>query len=176
MKQRFESDSYKVYAQLEQFLLVAANEYKVDEEGLELLRTKYKEDVNVDSLMAEMPIFYKMCEDIHIVCFDDILEMLRNDAEKLVLMANVVQIVLLLQINPATSATPERTFSLARSLKTWKRSTMLPKRFNSLAILCYHKQRTDKIDLVQVANEFVSLYPERKMAFGTFTPEDFERH
>ena len=34
--------------------------------------------------------------------------------------------------------------------------TMTQKRFNSLAILNCHKLRTDEIDLIKIANEFVS--------------------
>ena len=41
-------------------------------------------------------------------------------------------------------------------------------RFRNLAILNTHKQRTDKLCLVSVANEFVALNDNRKCNFGTF--------
>ena len=56
-------------------------------------------------------------------------------------------------VRAATSATPERSFSLARRLKTWLRSTMSQKRFNSLAVLLFQKEITDENFLVDVANE-----------------------
>ena len=78
----------------------------------------------------------------------------------------------LVLICAATSATPERTFSQARGLKTWLRSTMSQKRFNSLAILSFHKEITDKISSIDVANEFVELKPMRKSIFGKFGKDD----
>ena len=41
-------------------------------------------------------------------------------------------------------------------------------RFSNLTILNTHKQRTDKLCLVSVANEFVALNDNRKCNFGTF--------
>ena len=76
-------------------------------------------------------------------------------------------------LNPATSATPERSFSLARRIKTWQRATMSQRRFNSLAILNCHKDGTDKIDLVSVGNDFVSKHNEGYRTFGKFVKDDF---
>ena len=56
-------------------------------------------------------------------------------------------------VRAATSATPDGSFSLARRLKTWLRSTMNQKLFNSLAVLSFQKEITDEIFLVDVANE-----------------------
>ena len=51
---------------------------------------------------------------------------------------------------------------------------MTQKRFNSLAVLSFHKELTDKISLVNVANEFVASKPSRKNIFGKFVESDFE--
>ena len=75
-------------------------------------------------------------------------------------------------VRAATSATPERSFSLARRLKTWLRSTMNQKRFNSLAILSFHKEITDEISVVDAANEFVATKPTRQDIFGNFSNND----
>ena len=45
-------------------------------------------------------------------------------------LVNACKICRILAINLASSATAERTFFLARRVKTWMRSTMLPTRFN----------------------------------------------
>ena len=47
-------------------------------------------------------------------------------------------------------------------------------RFSNLTILNTHKQRTDKLCLVAVANEFVALNDNRKGNFGTFRKSDFK--
>ena len=57
------------------------------------------------------------------------------------LIGEVVIICKLLHVNPATSASAERSFSMARRLKTWLRSNMKQARFNNLAIQNFHKKR-----------------------------------
>ena len=42
-------------------------------------------------------------------------------SEEKTLLPNVVRVLMLLLINPATSASAERLFSMARRLKTWER-------------------------------------------------------
>ena len=73
----------------------------------------------------------------------------------------------------ATSATPERSFSTMRRLKTWLRSTMSQSRFNSLTLINKNKSTVDGMSLVDIANdEFVSLQPSRQSVFGKFTDDD----
>ena len=47
-------------------------------------------------------------------------------------------------------------------------------RFSNLTILNTHKQRTDKLCLVAVANEFVALNDNRKGNFDTFRESDLK--
>ena len=58
---------------------------------------------------------------------------------------------------PASNAMSERSFSTLRRVKTYLRSTMRQDRLNYLMILHVHKERTDALDLKEVANEFVGL-------------------
>ena len=53
---------------------------------------------------------------------------------------------------------------------------MTNKRFNFLSILNVHKDLTDKINLVDVGNEFVSLYGSRYQYFDAFEASDFNHH
>ena len=69
--------------------------------------------------------------------------MQNRPTEDFILVPNVINIIKLVAVNPATIATADRTFSLARNLKTWLQSTMLPARFNFLALLKLHKERTE---------------------------------
>ena len=47
-------------------------------------------------------------------------------------------------------------------------------RFSNLTILDTHKQRTNKLCLVAVTNEFVALNDNRKGNFGTFKESDLK--
>jgi len=66
---------------------------------------------------------------------------------------------------PATNATNERSFSVMRCVKSYLWSTMWQER---LMVLNIYKEQLDKLDLVAVANEFVSDSEHRKRFFGTF--------
>ena len=50
----------------------------------------------------------------------------------------------------ATSVTVELSFSTMRRVKAWLRSSMKQKRFNSLAILNFHKDMIHEITVVKI--------------------------
>ena len=66
-----------------------------------------------------------------------------------------------------TSASPEKSFSLARRVKTWLQSSMTQTRFNALAILHSHTDIVDKLPLVAIGNDFVDNLPSRQNNLGT---------
>ncbi len=45
---------------------------------------------------------------------------------------------------------------------------MTQQRLNNLMVLHVHKDHTDKLNLCEVANEFVSVNERRQEVFGTF--------
>lgn len=107
--------------------------------------------------------------------FSDIVEEVKGLAgDQRAMISEIVQICKLLLVNPATAATGERSFSMARRVKTWLRAKMTQQRFNHVAILNTHKTRTDALRLIDVANEFVSRNDNRKRNFGTFTDADLD--
>ena len=87
------------------------------------------------------------------------------------MIGSVVNICKLILVNPATTARAERSFSLARRLLTWLRSKMGKKQFNNLAVLHFHKHRTDAIDVLSVANDFITN-ENRVKNFGKFSTAD----
>ena len=72
---------------------------------------------------------------------------------------------------PATNAVSERSFSTLKRVKTYLRSTTGDSRLNHLMMLHVHKDRTDAITLVDVANDFVGKKENRKQLFGKFLRE-----
>ena len=69
---------------------------------------------------------------------------------------------------PVTSATAERSFSSLRRIKTYLRNSMGHCRLNNLFMLYVHTSKTDTLDLVTVAKEFVSVNSRRTRYFGKF--------
>lgn len=70
-----------------------------------------------------------------------------------------------------TNAISERSFSAMRRLKTYLRSTMGQKRLNGIMLLHVHKEMTDKLSVVELANTFTNT-EHRQSVFGTFTQKD----
>ena len=84
------------------------------------------------------------------------------------LLSQVVLLMKLILVMPATNATSERSFSALRRIKTYLRSTMKQERLDSLIVLHVHKDLIGALDLSQVANEFVEGNNTRKQRFGKF--------
>ena len=74
-------------------------------------------------------------------------------------------------MNPATSCSPERYFSIARRLKSWLLPTMTGQRFNGLALLNVLKECTDQLDLMEIdqneqrRKDFWEIYQKRILDF-----------
>ena len=77
----------------------------------------------------------------------------------------VIKLVTLILVMPATNATSERCFSALRRLKTWLRATTVQQRINWCMLLHVHKDRTDQLTLPDIVNEFVSHNAGRKHMF-----------
>ena len=71
-------------------------------------------------------------------------------------------------VNPASSATAERSFSMLRRLKHWLRATMTQRRLNSCAVLSAHQIILDDIDWTSIAQDFISRNEFRRRLFGSF--------
>ena len=79
---------------------------------------------------------------------------------------NVESLIRLLLVNPASSATAERSFSGLRRLKTYLRSTCGQLRLNNLAICHVHKEILDTVDMHQLMKEFILANDTRASVFG----------
>ena len=111
-----------------------------------------------------------LIKDAQINCFADVLKVVKSltDYERH-MITEVVVICKLLLVNPATSATGERSFSMARRVKMWLRANMKQQRFNNVALSHTHKARTDKFRLLDEENEFVQRNENRFRNIGKFT-------
>ena len=133
----------------------------------------YKDDIDPMQIQTEAFSMSTMFQGCNCKKFSNILEHLESlHPTKCALIPNLLTIVHLILINPATSCTPERSFLVGQRIKTWLRSTMTTKRFNNLSILSVHKELTGSINLVDIDNEFPSKYDGHRMKFGKFVPSD----
>ena len=94
---------------------------------------------------------------------------LRNMVPAMRFMFPTVEaLVRLLLVNPASSASAERSFSSLRRLKTYIRSTCGQLRLNSRPIaMCHiHKHILDDVDVCNSMREFVQYRDNRSITFG----------
>ena len=155
---RFDQPGYIMYHNLEDLLIKAANKQDFSVE-LQKITDFYKDDLNPSSLSVQLTNLRSHFDDItSAVTFRDCLQYLRqlSDEAHCSFYSEVCQVTKLLLIMPATKACSERSFSVTRRLKTYLRSTMGQARLNHLMILHMYKEQLDDLDLIALANQFVS--------------------
>ena len=88
------------------------------------------------------------------------------DTIKRMLVAEVIKLVKLILIMPASNDVSDRSFSSLKRIKNYLRSVATNNRLNHLLILHIHKLLTDGLDLTKVTDEFIEKKEERKSKFG----------
>ena len=84
------------------------------------------------------------------------------------LLDQVVRIVQLILVMPATNATSEMSFSALRRIKDYLRATMKRETKSFACPLCA-KELTNSLNLEDIANNFISGSAHRIYVFGSFT-------
>ena len=131
----------------------------------------YAKDINKDSLKVQLESLktYFEKQESEKVKLSDIFGYLRKlEPAMRAIYSEIVTLVRILLVIPATNATSERTISALRRVKTYLRNTMTQTRMNSLLSLHVHKERTDALDLKAIANEFTARNERRRCVFGKF--------
>ena len=94
------------------------------------------------------------------------------DSSCKIILSKVCILGKLILVMPATNAVSEQSFSVLKQVKTYLRATTEDSRLNHLMILHAHDDKTDAVNLVDVANNFVGEKENRKQFFGTFSITD----
>ena len=160
-----------MYKNLENLLVSAANG-KEFEEHFGIITEFYGTDFNPLRLKAQLEILAAHFQTSSCnVSFKDIkayFQSLSVPASSLFSEITLMQLILVL---PATNATSEQSFSAMRRVKNYLRSTMGQERLNHLMVHV-HKSETDSLDIIQIANDFISRNDHREQVFGTFSGQD----
>jgi len=167
LKNRFQQErGMPVAAALEQMLLNSARgSFSADALPSEL--HMYRKDVDEQRLCVQL----KMLPDLvhtynernpatpikQVTSLRTLCDIINDVSSSKVMFSEVFRILRLVLTIPVTSATAERTFSVLRRLKTFLRSSMSQPQLNHTMLLHIHKSRTDQLNLVEVAKEFVSV-------------------
>ena len=160
------------FSNVEQLLLKSINSESYQKEYDDFVLV-YADAVKTTLLPSELLILHTMFESFEPVQFDDIVENLKTiSPQEHVIINNLITIIKIVLTTGATSATLEKSFSLARQVKTWLWSSIKQKRFNALAILHSNKEIVEKLSLVATGNDFVDNLPIRRNNLGIFSESD----
>ena len=164
-----------MFLNIESLLIqAAAPTGNIDVPKLASLHEIYDGEIDMDALEVEANVFRAIMSNCRVGCFKDVYNKIKTFPEnKKELIPNIMRIIKLLLINPATYCSPERSFSTARKLKYWSRSTMASQRLSGLALLNINKECTDQDDLMEVGNEFIDQNEQRRKNFGKYTENEF---
>ena len=109
------------------------------------------------------------------LCFDSIKGALDTLGKGRELFSEVITLVTMYYVLPASSAKTERSFSSLRRLKTYLRYTMTETRINNLLVLHVHKKRTDTLDVKDVTMQFVFDTKTESKHFARILTAEFRK-
>ena len=135
LKIHFNQLAFTPFLKIKQLLLNIIHDKNFEDE-LTYVFNVYKINIDLMQVRTEAFSMSTMFQGSNCTNFSDILEHLESlHPNKRALIPSFLTIVHLILINPATSCTPERSFPVARRIKTWLLSAIKTKRFNNLSIL-----------------------------------------
>ena len=137
------------------------------------LKQLYDQDVDCDRLSLQLQMLQdaikggndriKQVTKVQTIC--DVL----NDCPGIKRMLSEVHKLLKIYYTvPVTTSSAVRCFSGLRRIKTYLRNSMTQPRLNHCMLLHVHRSRTDNLDTVTIAREFIGRNERRITFFGHF--------
>ncbi|KAI6658762.1 hypothetical protein LOD99_15087 [Oopsacas minuta] len=166
IKDRFDQKGFQMLQNLETAL--TSSENASDSDLIGSIIAFYGDNfTHADRLHTQLKLLH--CSGAALTDLPSIIIYLKslNSTEKS-FFSEVIKIVKLILVMPATNATSERSFSALRRLKSWLRTTTCQARLNWCLLLHVHKQRTDGLPLKVLVNEFVTCNESRMRLFGRY--------
>lgn len=124
----------------------------------------------LEDLQLELAMFRKTQKldnlSSHAILNQYVLKLSGMSKEVRNMFPKVEELTKLLLVNPASSASAERSFSSLRRLKTYLRSTIGQMRLNNVAVCHVHKHILDEIDQTEIMRQYVQFKPNRQAIFG----------
>jgi hypothetical protein len=176
---RFEQNDFKIYVNVQELLLKSIAGECVEDELDSVIKT-YTNDIDKYALTGQLKLLPQVAKtmgfDSSKFDVNDLVKLLQSlDNSQKCLLSEVCTLGKILLVMPATNAVSERSFSALKRVKTYLRSTTGPARLNHLMLVHVHKEKTDSLNLLNIANAFVSAKQNRKQLFGNFSEKDAPR-
>ena len=176
LEDRFnQKDALAPVLALESLLILAANGENYESELQAVEDSFYANDIDVTRLKRQLAILTDVVKEFNpvirkVTSIRTVSDAMNANSTCKLMLSEVHKLLRLYWTVPITSSTSERTFSVLKRLLTYLRSAMTEKRLNNCMLLHVHKDLTDQLDILEVANSFISVNLERKKYFGSFAP------
>lgn len=165
IEQRFNQPGFKTYSQLQNLLFCAirGEDYK---ENLQTIMEVYGSDFDGERLDTQLITLSTNFPSTDNLGLRDIVDYIKELSPAQQLLYNeVIKLLKIILVMPATNALSERSFSQLRRIKNYLRSTMTQQRLNHCMILNAYVNDTDEIDLNDIAKDFI-FSEHRQHVFG----------
>ena len=172
IRERFQQKDYvETFQTMENLLLKALSE---EDFGLDLQQISLFSGSDLDKFKLETQLTTLTHIDEKQVAIKDAVKIISSlNASQKMLVSEVLKLVRLILLVPATNVASERSCSTLRRVKTYLRSSITQKRLNSCLVLATYKEQVDKPKLVEVANQFCFNNEHCFSIFGKFKNKRF---
>ena len=141
---------------------------------LEVVLSDYSEEINQYRFSTQLQILKSKFVDSNEKIVSAVINYMKNNiGVQADFYSEIIVLLKLYLLLPATNAVSERSASAIRRIKNWLRSTMSQERLNHCMLFSIHKEKTDEINLKNVTNVFCEANEKRRRTFGIFCDEDF---
>ena len=124
------------------------------------------------SLTLKFALFWTMIGKKNFLTFDDISKAAKNlKIHERLSVSEEIKVIAFLHVNPCSSVSGERLFSIARRVKSWLRSIVTTGEFNSVLILRSQNVKTKNLVLLAIADNFI-CNDDRRQNFGRHASND----
>lgn len=164
LEKRISDKALPALIAIENIIISGWHGLPVADSELQAVSQQYGDDIDIDRLKSQVQSlenFPRPTSGNKSVKLDDVLSII-GKSDLTVMIPQVVLLAQLYLINPATTATAERSFSRLRRLRTYLRSTMTQSRLNHLFILNMYQEFVDSLDMNRIANEFINSGDEKR--------------
>ena len=171
VKRRFDQSDIQLIQDVETLLLTSANGTVTHTLSDALVRF-FEGDVDAERLKVQLGMLPDMIKTAlngsikRVTNVRTIADAMMQSEIYQNMLCEVNKVLLLYFTFPVTTSTAERSFSSLRRIKTYLRNTMSAWKLNNLLLMHVHQHKTDKLNLVELAKEFISVNSRRMNYFG----------
>ena len=175
LKKRFQHPSFITLHHMEELMIKSCNKdpISLSDDICQL----YSTDIDIERLRTQLSLLPDLLCSFNekegvvvhkVTSIRTVIDLMNSNSLAKTLLNQVDKLLRIYLTIPLSTSTAERAFSTLRRLKNYLRSTMTQTRLNHAIILHTHKDKTDQVNIKEVATEFVNANDRRKLFFGKY--------